>query len=419
MTVVPGGKREPERPPRLAGNDRLLALVLVAVAILGVRTAYKAGFQRDPAKPTRTDIFCYVVAADALVAGESPFGKKDEHGLPYVYPPAVALLFLPLRVLGRPLIPIAWFAISVSVLAWGALALRRALGSPRGKPWLELGVPLALVAIPAASGLERGQVGPVLAGLVALGCADLVTKRETRGGFAIGATVAMKVTPLLALGTLALDRRPKALAGAALALVLLLGVGPAFFLGPRGALAANEDFVRGMGVRYAEDPASEGFSPEGRDYAVQDKPDNQSLTAILHRTRVGPTGAYVPLSRVLTIAVVVLALVPALRLRRGAAPERTVAALGLAAAASLLVAPVAWHHHHVLLLPALMAVATDAARRERRGVFLALGVFLVLELLHFAVPALRPFGLLGLGTLIPLALAFHLAWNNAPPQSVG
>jgi hypothetical protein len=291
----------------------------------------------------------------------------------------------------------------VSALAFGARALAEALGSRR-RVWL---VPLVLVALPLASGLDRGQIGPLLAGLLALGCARVATGRDVEGGLALGAAVALKATPVLVLVALALERRWRALAGALGGMGLLLLVGPMLFLGPAGAVRANLGFVRGMPARYARDPASAELTPGRADYSVLGKPVNQSLVAVEWRA-LGSGPAYSALAGLTAVVVVVGALAPAARGGGRGSRESLVASLGLASAATLLASPVAWHHHHVVLWPVLAAVVAREPQRMREG----LGVFAVLGTLHFVVEPLRPLGLLGLGTIAPLVLAARVAWER-------
>jgi len=374
-----------------------LVLTLALALFLCGQTLYRSGlFGKESA---HTDLHAFLAGARALVHGERPFGVVDDRDLPYVYPPAIALVFVPFLPLGNAGAALVFFLLSIGVFASGVIALRRALGTDDP-------VPLLLVLLPFASAVERSQMGPLLAGLVSLGAAALVAKRPTRGGGSIAGAVALKATPILALVTLV--RRPRALAGATIVLVLLLLVGPALFLGLKGALAANMDFAQGMGVRYAKDPASQGLAEGTTNYRVYELSTNQSLLATLHRTRIGPTTAFRPLAYALAILIILGASVPALLLPRDADARRVVATVGLAAASSLLFSPVAWHHHHVLLYPALAAIG-----RSRWLVPVA-----ILELLHFAVPSLRPYGLLTLATLTVLAVAFSVSIGSShEPQT--
>ncbi len=365
--------------------------MIVALLALGGLTAYKAGLARDPEKRTRTDVFTFLEAADAVASGTNPFGLRErEHGYPYVYPPTPAVLFLPLRPLGRVGAAIAWYFLSVLVFGAGVVALRRALPASEDDARWE-SAPLLLVALPLASGLERGQLNPALAGLVALGAALLVKKRDALGGAALALSVAIKATPLLALSTLV--KRPRGAGGAAAALLVALLLLPALFLGVHGAVRANVDFADHMGLRYLRDPGSQALTEGSRDYAVSERPVNQSLVAVLHRTRLGETAAFRPLALAVVVLVSLGALVPAIRLPRDPDPRRLVAAVGVAASATLLAAPIAWHWHHSVLYVPLVALG-----RSR-----LLIVFAVLELLHFSVEPLRAYGLLGLGTAAILA----------------
>lgn len=379
-----------------------LTLVLVAFLALGIRTAYKAGLGRDPGKRTHNDIATFLLGADALVEGKNPFGLVEpEHGTPYVYPPVPALLFVPLRPLGPVGAAIAWYLISVGVFAAGVIALRRALGDD---DW----IPLVLVALPLASNLERGQLNAVLAGLVALGAAALVRRRDAPAGAAIAASVAIKATPVLALAALA--RRPRGAGAAAATLVVLLLALPALFLGVRGAVDSNLAFADQMGLRYVHDPGSQTLTPGARDYAISENPRNQSPIAILHRTRIGPTAAFKPLAAVIAALGVLATIACVVGVPRDADPRRIVAAVGLGASATLLAAPLAWHWHHVILYTPLAATG-----RSR-----ALWAFAALEVLHFAfVDALGPYGFLGAATLLALGLAARVALGRPDEYTKG
>jgi hypothetical protein len=379
-----------------------LAVVLVAFVALGVRTAYKAGLGRDPEKRTRTDVATFLLGADALAEGKNPFGLVEpEHNTPYVYPPVPALLFVPLRPLGPVGAAIAWYLISVGVFAAGVVSLRRARGDD---DW----VPLALVALPLATNLERGQLNAVLAGLVALGAAALVRRRDAASGAAIAASVAIKATPVLALAALA--RRPRGAGAAVATLALLLLALPAAFLGARGAIDANVAFADQMGLRYVHDPGSQALTPGARDYAISENPRNQSPIAILHRTRLGPTAAFKPLAAALAALATLTALGCVLAVPRDADPRRIVASVGVGACATLLAAPLAWHWHHVILYTPLAAVG-----RSR-----ALWAFALLEVLHFAfVESLGRYGLLGAATLLALALATRVALGRPVEYTKG
>jgi hypothetical protein len=162
-----------------------------------------------------------------------------------------------------------------------------------------------------------------------------------------------------------------------------------------------------MGLRYLHDPGSQTLTEGARDYAVSERQVNQSLVAVLHRTRLGPTAAFKPLAALVVLVVVVAALVPLIRLPRDAEPRRVVGAVGVAASALLLAAPIAWHWHHAILYVPLVALG-----RSTR----VLVAFAVLEVLHFQqLVDLRPFGLLALGTLVVLASTLRTAAGTFTP----
>jgi alpha-1,2-mannosyltransferase len=366
------------------GLDRLAAVAgLLLVLILGADAVYRAGPKE------RTDLPVYLAGSQRLLAGQDPLLASSKRGWPYVYPPTLAALLVPLSLLPQRLAAGLWFLLGVAAAIGGWWAWRRARrreGEPLWR-WREDGLPLLLVALPATSALLRGQVGPLLLGLFLAAAACLHQRRDVLAGGLLALATAIKLTPGLLLVGLIVARRWKAAAGAAAGLLLWLVVVPLPFLGPSGTGEALEHFTQHMIVRPLKNPADPNLTSRNVHIA-----NNQSLTSLTIRHLDGPPRKALLLLLALACLGVPL-LLSALPAEPGP-PSET--AYALLIAAPLLVAPIAWHHHHVLAFPALALLAT----RRTRGANVALATFALLALLHFAVKPLRPWGLLGLGTLV-------------------
>jgi hypothetical protein len=186
--------------------------------------------------------------------------------------------------------------------------------------------------------------------------------------------------------------------------VLLLAL-PALFLGWK-AIEANRDFAEKMGLRYVRDPGSPSLVEGARDYNVSEYAKNQSLVAVLTRTRLRETGAFKPVVYLLASLLMLGAAIPALRLPRDAPPRAVVAAVGLAASATLVAAPIAWHWHHAILFTPLAALG----RSRAAWVFALLeGAYFLDLLAQPKEPMLGVLGLLGVGTLVVLVATARVA----------
>ncbi|MBX3465334.1 MAG: DUF2029 domain-containing protein [Planctomycetes bacterium] len=387
MTEAPAPTAPPSRARRAAPW-----LVGAALLVLGVDAVYRAGL----GPKERTDLPVYLAASRRLLDGRDPLGATSARGWPYYYPPTLAAALVPLTPLPLPLAAAAWFAVGAAALVLGAAAARRAIDDAPWDRWDALAA--ALIALPAASGLLRGQVGPLLLALCAGGALALARGREGLAGALLALATAIKVVPGALLLALPLARRWRATAAAAVGLIVCLLLVPAPFLGLGGAARACLG-AGGVVLGLTADPGRIDVPDGPRDPHI---PTNQSLASQAIR-RLPPAGGAA------AVAVLGLAtLAPGLVL---AARGRQTEGLALLLAAPLLAAPVAWHHHHVVLLPALLLVARDGRAGDRwaRG---ALAAFAALSLLHFAVTPLRPLGLLGWGTLAVVAALVRGAWGT-------
>lgn len=141
----------------------------------------------------------YNRAAQRMLARQ-PIHHDEQHA--YAYPPLMALLTIPLSQLGMRWGLIAWYLINLAAMAIVLCAAwRLACGPPPGawdRRWqLIFWLALVLVSRFCLAPFENQQFDVVIAALAMLGCIALVEGRTLAAACWLGASAAMKCTPLL------------------------------------------------------------------------------------------------------------------------------------------------------------------------------------------------------------------------------
>lgn len=156
-------------------------------------------------KPASADwLNTYVFAAQQMVAHQ-PIHTAGKNALgfgPFTYPPAAALLAVPLVSAPPMLALLVWYAASVVACCVAVLcAWRLAAGPPlatSSRRWIViLGLGLFLGARYLISPFGNRQTDMLVAAAVLGGCWLLVEGREIRGAICLGLAAAIKSTPLL------------------------------------------------------------------------------------------------------------------------------------------------------------------------------------------------------------------------------
>lgn len=306
----------------------------------------------------RIDLDVYRIGAQALLDGRDLYGPipatRDGLTLPFTYPPAAAILLVPLTLVPFAVASAGLTVVSIASLG-GALALSRAsLDTAAGErpPFLLL-LLVALLLEPVRSTLGYGQINLILMALV---CADLLP-RSTRWprGMLIGLAAAIKLTPAGFLLALLVLRQWRA---AATAVVTFLAVtGAAWLIAP--------DDSQQYWTKTLWDPGRIG----GATYA-----GNQSLKATVLRADLAPE-----LTQVLhVVAVLACLILAALAMRRAASQDQHALVMGLNALLILLVSPVSWTHHWVWLTILLLCLGHDGRRRPSWRLVAGAGLALAL-----------------------------------------
>jgi alpha-1,2-mannosyltransferase len=261
-------------------------------------------------------------AAQVISRGQNPYPAAHAHQLrkasnPYVLPPLISLLTVPLSKLPFTAAIIIWNLIGVT----GLLASLRLLGVRDWRVYL-----LSLCSFPFVSSLVLGQPDGVFALLAALAWRY---RRSWVAGLAVGVLVAAKVLmwPLV-LWLVGRRRISGALAAVISGAVITIGT---------WAIIGFDGFTSYPALLSAD---ARGFET-----------DSHSIVALAIRT-----GVSRPIA--LGVAILCAALAVAVLLRFGT--DRDLSSFLAAIVAGLLVSPLMWSHYLVLLLVPL-AIA------QRRG----------------------------------------------------
>jgi alpha-1,2-mannosyltransferase len=277
------------------------------------------------------------------------FGDSLRVKLPFTYPPFAALVLVPLALVPKTALLLAWTAMCLGLLVGIAiLAVRPAL---LARGWshpvvLAAASGILVWAVPLSQTISFGQVNLILVAACLLDC----TWTGRHRGVLVGIATAIKLTPGIFVVYFAVTRQWAAAARAAAASAVcgLL----AFVVYP----GASREYWLHL-VFDTKRPGSPAYY------------GNQSLLAALERTHL--VGLWVPLG----LALGGVGLWRAARAHRAGAEVTAVALVGITA---LVVSPISWQHHGVWIVLAAGALITWATTPKRAAVAaLGFGLFLV------------------------------------------
>jgi alpha-1,2-mannosyltransferase len=294
------------------GKKASIGLFAVIAGLTGV-----AGCHWLRGLPLGVDSAVYRAGALAVLHGQPLYepllalDPKSALELPFTYPPAAGLLFLPLAVLPAQLVWLL-FAVGTVLALWSVL--RRLSGT---EPVLLLGLLVVLEPVWRTIGL--GQINALLMALVVW---DVLPTRDRRyGGVLIGLAAAVKLTPLIFIPHLFLTGR-RADGFRALG---------AF----SGASALGALILPGDSVRYWTSAVVDNRNADSVGWVL-----NQSLHGVLARFGVTSMAWYAALAALCLLLGAVLVR----EFHRRGDPR---AALLVTAGCALVVSPLSWTHHWI------------------------------------------------------------------------
>jgi alpha-1,2-mannosyltransferase len=294
------------------------------------------------------DFGAYLNAARDIWQGQPLYAAFLHHPFPdatlrpaYIYPPSFALLIAPLGLLPEVAAAAVWMAVEQAALAVAIVVTSQWLRPTR---WAVAAVLVATLSFyPLWVDVVQGQANLLVLLLVTVGIVGVLRGRPAFGA-AIGVAAALKLTPLILVVWLLIDRRFRAAAFA---------LGGFAILTFAGALLRFQDTVAYFGQVLPALASGTAF------YA------NQSLAGLLDRTLSSNpyTQPWINLrwvSLLLIAAVVILISWWWWQTRRHSAPSRAVAFIPLVP----LVSSVTWTHHLVIVLPLIWFSLVALGQRE-------------------------------------------------------
>ena len=313
----------------------LVSLVMLPVII--------AGGKFWPWRPSTMDLQVYYYAVRAMLDGQNIMEwTSPGFQLWFIYPPAAAIIMLPLAVGPFLFWELVWIA--GIVIAQNVVMIR--CGVPRGLPLALMSAALVIGMEPIRTTIGYAQINTFLMALVII---DLLPaapgrKRIIPAGMLIGIAAAIKLTPaLFVLMLLILGKKRPAITAMITFAVLTIA----------GTIAQPS-----ATVSYLKSLAGGDTHTSGPLYV-----GNQSLLGVVLRFfGETPTNTYLGLAISVLVAVLA-AVVGAYWWRQGA----HVLAIALVGLGTNLASPLSWTHHFVWLLPLGIAVIYQIRRRPWPG----------------------------------------------------
>lgn len=313
----------------------LVALIMLPVII--------AGGRYWPFRPSTMDLQVYYYAVRAMLHGVNimQWTSPGFH-LWFIYPPAAAMIMLPLAVGPFLMWELMWIA--GLVIAQNVVMIRS--GVPRGWPLALLSAGLVIGMEPIRTTIGYGQINTFLMVLVVIDLlpANPDRKRRIPAGILIGLAAAIKLTPAIFVLMLLILGRKKQVLTAIITFAVLTAIGTAI------EPAATVSYLKSLagGDTHTSGPVYVG---------------NQSLLGVVLRL-FGDSHLHTYIGLLISMVVAVIAaIVGAHWWKQGA----HVLAIGFVGLGSNLASPLSWTHHFVWVLPVAIAVLYQLRRRPWPG----------------------------------------------------
>lgn len=436
-----------------AGIIVVLALICVFCATIERRTAF-----RQAGNPPMTDLEVYLRSAWAVRTGRDIYQVSDQNNWHYVYPPPVAICFVPLAApppgsadWGRGYVPFGlsvaiWYFLSVTCLLFAVQGLAGAIESRSNivvfppKPadekrryWALRLIPV-MVALPAMmTSLNRGQMESLTMFLIAMSILAAARGRQVRAGLWLGSAICIKLLPALLVLYPLWRRQWRFLAGCAAGAAIGLLIVPCLVFGP----TRTADYYREYAQVMVLPSLGWGGDRSRTDELIRlNGGDGESIMTSIHNAmyRQLPRDsrpqeaslAVRALSLGIGLALLAATLSAAGRARRDSGIPATLF-FGLLILDLLLITPKSHSHYYCLIVPLVMGIVAAEWKRtgsDRIGpaVLIALIIYFCVDFaarLSFADYAMRDLGIpTAAALLLWIAGIACLARFRAQPQSM-
>lgn len=346
--------------PDTSPGARLIFRLAVATALLVLLQHYVLAFLLAD----HLDLPTFLLAARALGAGENIYdpavlvSQMDEGMarrviMPYIYLPTFALLLRPLAEL--PLTVAYPFILFINSALWPLLAYLclRLIDAPAQLRLPLSGLTLLLLTfyLPSIQTINRGSPSLLVAVMVV---GALVLEREGRSrtaGFLLALVTLIKIVPVIVVGYLALRKRFRAVASAAISAAALLGL---------SLLLAGVDLHLVWLTKVAPNLARAGRTDTFFQPACT--PENQSFTGFFCQ-QLGQNSPYWFVASGVGLLVLVASGLALWRRRR---PGLDRLEASLLVVVMLLVSTITWFHHLTLMVLPGLTLVVEATRLSGR-----------------------------------------------------
>jgi Glycosyltransferase family 87 len=379
---------------RLSVVHLMLALMIILILAGGIYFASRSG--SDPRIYTN-DFNVYYHAAREVMAGRDPYQDSLRPSTPYLYPPLLSEVIIPLALLPLPVAAYVWYlasAASILGAAWMAATLgfqvirSRHVGPEGTGPGIQpddsvrkrilIGAGSLLILIRfVLDNFDFGQVNTIVAALAVAHVYFYVKGKKTASALALALAVSIKLTPIILILYHAARLRLRFVA-ACMGLLIVLTLLSFLPFGSRGfeafAVFVNRTIKNGQGFDLAFSGNQSLRGVVARLTETQDqKPDMYG-----GQTTRRPTSA---LTLTLSIALVALSILSAFMARddmAGAAPFFC---------CFVLLSPLSWKAHFVVLIfPIAYLIAATLAAPEKRRAYLIAVLIAVFALFNITSP---------------------------------
>lgn len=360
-----------------ARGARVTAAVLIAlcagVLFAGVYFARRSGTVPEVYS---NDFNVYYYAAREILAGRDPYQNSIGAWTPYVYPPLLAELIIPIALLPLPFAAYVWFvinALSIAAAAWmsAGLAARRRPDLSSLRPQLSIALFAVLMIVRFVfDNFTLGQVNPLVSALVVAHIYSYVRNRKQISMLALVAAISIKLTPAILLAY-HLSRLRLRFSAACLALLAAITVASFLPMRSEATNAFGVFFNRTLKNEQGYNLADAGNqSLRGAVARIGDTTNHKTDPDDSH-SRSLISGVSLWLSAILLLA----AIVSAVR-----APNE-LSAIAPFVCCIVLLSPLSWKAHFVLLilpLASLIALLRDSNRLRRLSIAISLAAVFAL-----------------------------------------
>lgn len=189
--------------PAHTSKSKWIAIKLTLFISLGLAAAiggvYFAGRSGSDPEVYGNDFNVYYHASREVIAGRDPYQNSISEWTPYLYPPLLVELLIPLALLPLTLAAYIWFLISAfSVIATGAMCARM-IPESRAPRWFVAAGAMIIVFRFVFDNFNLGQVNAIVTALAVAHVFLYVRGKRFWSALAFAIAVSIKLTPAILL----------------------------------------------------------------------------------------------------------------------------------------------------------------------------------------------------------------------------